>query len=200
MNSIERAARWVGVRLDTHQRTQLAQFSQWLAGEAAPAGGIGPNEVDRIEARHLADSLLFAAGWVLPRPPPTLLDLGSGVGLPGIPLAILWPETEVRLLDRSRRRLDLARRAVRMLGLSAVVVDADASTYAGPGAAMVVSRAADDPATVLQWCHRLLIPGGMAVVAGSYQERPEPVAGERVLEVPATVLDRPVWLRMMAAT
>ncbi|CAN5872905.1 16S rRNA (guanine(527)-N(7))-methyltransferase RsmG [soil metagenome] len=200
MNTIERAARYAGMGLDAQQLVQLSQFSQWLGEEAADGGGIGPNEVDRIGSRHVADSLLFAAGWVAPRPPPTLLDLGSGVGLPGIPLAIAWPETEVRLLDRSRRRQDLARRAVRMLEVSATVVDADASTYGGPGADMVVSRAAGDPATVLQWCRRLLIPGGMAVVGGSHLERPSSVAGERVMEVPATVLDRPVWLRMMATT
>lgn len=171
-----------------------------MAVEAIVAGGVGPNETSRIEERHLADSILFARGWNPPRPPRTLVDLGSGVGLPGLPLAILWPETLVTLVDRSGRRVDLARRAARILDLRNVtVVQHDASTMAGLFD-MVVARAAAAPQTVREWGRRLLSPGGSMVLGGSHRAPPEAAPGEVVLEVEPGILDRAVWLRMMTAS
>ncbi len=200
VDPIAQAAQWAGASIDEDQLGLWEGYALWLEREATAAGGIGPNEIGRIRSRHIADSLLFAALWTSEGPPLTLLDLGSGVGLPGIPLAILWPYTRVRLLDRSGRRCDLARRAVRTLGLSIEVVEAEASTFPGPGADMVVARATAPPERVLQWARRLLLPGGVVVIGGSHTRPPQPVAGETIVAVPAKVLDRPVWLRMMAAT
>ena len=109
-----------GRRLNPNQIERLARFQEWLVTEAVPAGGLGPNEVDRVARRHVADSLLFAS--VLEGSPEHIRDLGSGVGLPGIPLAILLPESRVELVDRSGRRTDLIKRAVRVLGLPNVDV------------------------------------------------------------------------------
>ena len=87
--SLERAAAWAGITLDPAKRDLLAEFAVWLAGEGAEAGGIGPAETDRIIDRHIADALTFAAAWEAA--PGQALDVGSGVGLPGIPLAIALP-------------------------------------------------------------------------------------------------------------
>ena len=64
--------------------------------------------------------MTFGVGW--DAPPDEVLDVGTGVGLPGIPLAILFPETMVTLLDRGGRRVRLLHRAVRVLGLPNVVI------------------------------------------------------------------------------
>lgn len=196
----EAVASWLGWPIDESQAALLDRYGRWLAEEAAVAGGLGPNEARRIDDRHLADSLLFARGWELGRPPTSLLDLGSGVGLPGIPLAVLWPATAVTLIDRSGRRVGLARRAVRVLGIANVtVVEADAGRHPPVEAELVVARAAGPVEEVRGWA-RTLAPGARRlVVGGSHLERPrEPVSGERLLEVLAEVLDRPVWLRIMA--
>lgn len=125
--------------------------------------------------------------------------MGSGVGLPGIPLAVLWPETDVLLVDRAGRRVSLARRATRVLGLDNVeVVQADAGHLAAE-ADLVVVRAVAEPDEVRRWGGRLLRPGGRLVVGGSWEERPAAEAGFEVIEVPSEVLDHPVWLRIMAA-
>src|SRR5680860_1148391 len=97
------------------QTLQLGRLHRWLATEAVEAGGLGPNEVDQITQRHIGDSAAFACQ--VPKAPDSLIDLGSGVGLPGAVLAILWPRTSVTLLDRSGRRADLARRMTRVVGL-----------------------------------------------------------------------------------
>lgn len=199
MDWIEQAADWAGVRLEPAQRRLLEEYRDWLREEAIPAGGLGPNEADRLDQRHLADSLLFAGGWQRETPPSTVLDLGSGVGLPGIPLAIIWPESRVTLLDRAGRRVQLARRAVRILGLDGVAVVQGEAVSRDLRAQMVVARAVADPTTVLAWARRLLEPGGLAVVGGSHEEKPDALMGEEIIEIPAEILDHRIWLRIMAA-
>lgn len=200
MDTVLRAAAWTGWPLDRHQLQLLERYGSWLMGEAIPSGGLGPNEAGRIEQRHLADSVLLAGAWPPPDPPHAVVDLGSGVGLPGVPLAILWPRTRVVLVDRSGRRADLARRAVRILDLESVeVIQADAARVELSEVDLVVARAAAAPDEVFGWARRLLSPGGVAAVGGSWLEAPPVRPGERLVEVPPEVLDRPVWIRIMAA-
>ena len=166
----------------------------WLLEEAIPAGGIGPNEELRLSDRHIGDSLLFS--WPFADPPPDLIDLGSGVGLPGIPLAILWPSTSVTLLDRSGKRVDLARRAVRVLGLDNVeVIRGDLKTR-GRVFSNTVTRAAVPPGQLTSRVNQLLSPGGMAVAGGSWTEPPK-IDGWDTIEIPPEMLDRTVWLLIM---
>ncbi len=140
----------------------LDRYARWLEEEAATAGGIGPHEVDRIELRHIADSLAFAGGWITP--PATALDIGSGVGLPGIPLAIAFPSVSFTLLDRSGRRTELAQRALRVLGIeNASVVQAEISRHSGLYDAILM-RAALRPGAVGEEISRLLRVDGVAVI------------------------------------
>jgi 16S rRNA G527 N7-methylase RsmG len=107
---------WLGVGIDETQRTALLRYELWLEEEAMPAGGIGPAEGDRLFDRHIADSMAFLPG--IPQDARTVVDIGGGVGLPSIPLAIIQPDLEFALVDRSLRRTDLATRAIRILGLT----------------------------------------------------------------------------------
>jgi 16S rRNA (guanine527-N7)-methyltransferase len=174
--------------------TKIALYRDWLLEEGHRAGGIGPCELTRLEQRHLADSLAFTAG--LPARPSEVWDLGSGVGLPGIPLAIAFPEAEFTLIDRSGRRTDLLRRAVRILNLeNCQVLQGDIADLTGRVPA-IVSRASMPPAALAPVVGAHLEPGGVAVVGGSWHNRPEH-EGWQTLEIPAEVLDQPVWLLIM---
>jgi 16S rRNA (guanine527-N7)-methyltransferase len=207
--AIDRVLAWLQAEnpLTETQWMQFDRLAHWLAGEATLAGGIGPAESDRIWSRHLADSLAFAAGWAHRPPPPRLLDVGAGVGLPGLPLAILWPESVVTLLDRSVRRIDLARRAVRVLGVDNVEVrTGDVRAEAGLWEGIVV-RAVFSPETAARIGRSLTIPTGTVVVGlrgevnrseatrilGAYRSA-------RIAEVPATVLDGDVSLLIMESS
>ena len=182
----------------------MQAFAEWLTTEGAVAGGIGPHEASRLWDRHLLDSALFSTYW--PKPPQECLDLGSGVGLPGIVLAILWPDSHMQLVDRSGRRVRLMRRAVRILGLSNVtVLEQDISELAG-GRQALVMRATLPPAAAVRLCGELLAPGGQAVVGLSRSEAPpadehlEKTAGaglETRVET-VKVLDPPAWMLIMS--
>ena len=192
---------WLDEPLGSESRRLLARYAAWLEDEAIPAGAIGRAEAPRIELRHLADSLALACG--ISRKAASVIDVGSGAGLPGIPLAILRPDTHFLLLDRSQKRVDLANRAVRILGLKNAVARAgNTATWAGRYEGLVM-RAALPVRRALPIIGELLTAGSHGVVALSRRTEdhldPSLVAyaaecglvGE-VMHVP--VLDSPTWL------
>ena len=203
------AAAWAGHPLDSDRLERLERFGTWLTTEAIPAGGLGPREADRIWDRHIADSLTFGAGWTAP--PVEILDIGTGVGLPGIPLAVLWPDCAVTLLDRGGRRIRLLTRAVAVLGLDNVhVAQGDAFDVADEWKGLTFRGSVRAPEAV-GLANRRLTEDGTAVFGLS--RRPEPPdrtrdlvtvgealgLGMSVRAVPAGVLDGPAWLLIMRA-
>jgi len=106
--------------------------------------------------RHLLDSLAVAP-WVCGH---TLVDLGTGPGLPGIPLAIAAPQRQVTLVDSNGKKTRFLRAAVRELGLANVqVVEGRVEALSGQYDC-VTARAFASLADMLAWGGHLLAPGG----------------------------------------
>lgn len=189
-----RAAEYGKRSLGGGQLEALEQYVTWLKEEAIPAGAVGPREEKRLVGRHVGDSLLFAAP--LSDPVREIRDLGSGAGLPGIPLAILMPETCIVLVERSGRRAHLLRRAVRVLDLSNVEVWEEDVARLKERTPVLVSRATLTPDKGAAAAEKLLQPGGIAVWGGSWVEEPH-FPGWEAVEIPEEVLDRRVWLLIM---
>jgi 16S rRNA (guanine(527)-N(7))-methyltransferase RsmG len=189
-----RAALYSGITPSEVQIQLMDRYRTWLLAEGLPAGGIGPAEPDRIDRRHLGDSLLFASQ--LPADVSTIWDLGSGVGLPGIPLAICLPETEFVLIDRSGRRCRLMRRAIRVLDLpNCRVEQAEVEDLEGKADA-IVSRASLPPDELVAVVQSHLESGGVAIAAGSWRDRPS-FRDWTTVEIPADALDQTIWLLIM---
>jgi 16S rRNA (guanine(527)-N(7))-methyltransferase RsmG len=190
-----RCAQWGGIELDSDQIGLLVRYRRWLTEEASPAGALGPAEGDRIERRHIGDSLLFAR--CLPDSG-EVVDLGSGAGLPGIPLAVALPDLDLVLVDRSGRRADLLRRVTRILDLPNVQVTHGDITAVPGLARAIVSRATMSPDDAEKLLLPRVQPGGVVVLGGSWVSPPSSPGWDTV-EVPASILDQQVWLLMMRA-
>jgi 16S rRNA (guanine527-N7)-methyltransferase len=107
--------------------------------------------------RHLLDSLSIVP---LVRGA-SLVDLGSGAGLPGIPLAIVAPERRVSVVDSNGKKTRFLRAAVRELGLANVTV-VESRVEAVPGTFdCITARAFASLADMLGWGGHLLAPGGV---------------------------------------
>jgi 16S rRNA (guanine527-N7)-methyltransferase len=192
-------ARWAGLELTDPAWDALDRYAAWLTSEAVAAGGIGPAEAGRVWERHIADALAFAAPLPF-EPSGRLVDVGSGVGLPGIPLAVALPGVHVVLVDRSERRADLARRATRVMGLPNVEVIRAEAQELDVGWDFVTMRAVATIERAAVLARRLLRRGGIGVVALSrvVEPRHEQVAAlgadVAVLTIPPDVLDSAGWL------
>jgi 16S rRNA (guanine527-N7)-methyltransferase len=147
---------------------RVERYAKLLAGAGVERGLLGPNEVPRIWERHLLNSAVIAE--LVPGPgcgagAGSLVDLGSGAGLPGIVLAMLLPGTEVTLLEPALRRATFLEECVTELELgNARVVRARAEQMAGKIAADVVTARAVAPLDRLAaLALGLLKPGGIVL-------------------------------------
>jgi len=134
--------------------------------------------------RHLLDSLAMAEHVSSG----SLADLGTGPGLPGIPLAITHPQLQVTLVESNGKKARFMREAVRQLGLSnARVAESRAEALDEPGAYdNLTARAMDTLAGIIEVGGHLLRPGGqLLAMKGVYphEEIAQLPAGWQVLEV-----------------
>lgn len=142
-----------------------------LAGPGTERGLIGPREIGRLWDRHILNCAVVAD--LVPRPC-TLVDIGSGAGLPGIVLAILLPEVSVVLVEPLLRRSAFLKECIAELGLSNVVVRrARAEDLADEVAADVVTARAVAPLRrLVGWACGLVRPGGtILALKGEQAER-----------------------------
>jgi 16S rRNA (guanine527-N7)-methyltransferase len=131
----------------------LARFAEELTRWGARMNLVGSTEPAAL-ARHFSDSLAGAAH--LPQAA-RVVDLGSGAGFPGIPLAIARPDLDLTLVERREKRLSFLRHAVRELGLRAEVRAASIESAPGTPFAFALLRAVARPEQsarlALPWVH-----------------------------------------------
>lgn len=174
------AATIFGPRLDLARR-----YADLLAGPGVERGLLGPREVDRIWDRHLLNSAAVAD---LLEAGERVIDIGSGAGLPGIPLALVRPDIEMVLLEPLLRRSEFLTEVVDQLGLAVEVVRGRAEErwvrhqFGERDAA--VSRAVASLDKLAKWSMPLLRPGGRMLA----------IKGERVRE------EMEQYRRVMAAS
>lgn len=140
---------------------QAVTFAELLAEHGIDRGLIGPRELDRLWDRHLLNSAVLAE--LVPEHA-CVVDVGSGAGLPGIPLAIARPDLHVTLLEPMARRVTWLSETAATLKLDVTVMRGRAEepgVLAQLGGADVVTARAVAPLERLAtWCLPLLRPGG----------------------------------------
>jgi 16S rRNA (guanine527-N7)-methyltransferase len=190
------AAQVFGPALD-----RAVAYAELLATAGTVRGLIGPREVPRLWDRHLLNSAAIAS---LVPPDARVVDVGSGAGLPGIPLALVRPDAAVMLLEPLARRVAFLTECVERLGLGNVTV-VRGRAEEGPvrrslgGADVVTARAVAALDKLAGWCQPLLREGGVLLAmkgstAAEELAAAQPLAGAARAEVvevgdpPATVV------------
>jgi 16S rRNA (guanine527-N7)-methyltransferase len=161
------AAALFGSRLDRAQR-----YAQILAGAGVERGLLGPREIGRLWDRHILNSAAIAE---LFDSNDRIADIGSGAGLPGIPLALARPDLRLTLIEPLLRRSEFLREVVDDLGLEITIArgraeDRSVRQQVGEMDA-VVSRAVASLDKLTKWSLPLLRPDGrMVAIKGERAE------------------------------
>jgi len=150
----------------------VAELSRWNRAIRL----VGPRDLPGIRAQ-IADAL---SPFLLYPPPFPLLDIGTGAGLPAVPIALAFPEAEITCVEPLAKRVSFLRHVVRSLHLTAIrIVQGRAEDVwsqhpelAGAFAA-ATARALAEPASVLQAARPFLRPGGLVLLPRG-PERAEP--------------------------
>jgi len=208
--SLEEAAavvRTAAERVFGEHVDQAAGYVELLERHGVERGLIGPREVDRLWERHVLNSAVI--GERIPEGA-SVVDVGSGAGLPGVPLAIARPDLSIVLLEPMARRVDWLAEVAEKLELPITIVRGRAEERPVReqlgGADVVTARAVAPLARLADWCLPLVRPDGFLVAlkgasAGEEIERDRAAVrkagggdpelaecGTAVLEVPSTVV------------
>jgi 16S rRNA (guanine527-N7)-methyltransferase len=154
-------------------------YAHKLAQDSDELGLLGPRELDKIWSRHILNSAVVAE---LVKPGELVADVGSGAGLPGIPMAIAAPETDFVLIEPMDRRASWLQEVVDELDLQNVeVVRARAEEVEGGQFEVVTARAVAALDKLLRLCVPLLKPAGR-VIALKGSKAPEEILEAKKLQ------------------
>ncbi|MFG3253992.1 16S rRNA (guanine(527)-N(7))-methyltransferase RsmG [Streptomyces sp. NPDC048172] len=149
----------------------VVRYAELLADAGVRRGLIGPREVPRLWERHLLNCVVLSE--VVPEGV-TVCDVGSGAGLPGVPLALVRPDLKITLLEPLLRRTTFLQEVVELLGLDHVtVVRGRAEEVLGtlPPVHVVTARAVAPLDRLAGWGVPLLRPyGEMLALKGDTAE------------------------------
>jgi 16S rRNA (guanine527-N7)-methyltransferase len=142
-------------------RVSEERLRRWIAQLVATPGLTAIKDPDEAWREHVERAL--EAVEVVARYEGSIVDVGSGGGSPGIPLAAAFPDREVTLLEaQERKAVELARLADEFPNVN--VIRGRAEEQAADGYKVAVARALAPPPVAAEWCLPLVAPGGVVVL------------------------------------
>lgn len=151
----------LGLSVDPQAVEKLLQFSDLLLEKNKVMNLTAVTDPKEVVTRHFLDCAALASHIGAGQ---TVLDVGTGAGFPGIPLAILCPGTQFTLLDAQRKRIDFLKEVAEELSLSNVMpVHARAEEFAALHRAsfdLAVSRAVADLRVLVELTLPMVKKGG----------------------------------------
>ena len=134
-------------------------LEDWLRALVATPGLTAIKDLEQGRRALLEDSLRGVA--IVERFDGPIVDVGSGGGVPGIPLAVSLPEREVTLLEANARKCGFLRR---WAPSNAIVAQGRAEEHETDRFGVAVAKALAPPPTAAEWCLPLVRPGGAVVL------------------------------------
>lgn len=142
----------------------LGRYAHWLTTVGVERGLIGPREAGRIWPRHLLNCAVVVLDPAVDVPDgASIIDVGSGAGLPGIVWALVRPDVTVTLVDSMKRRTTFLEETVELLAIGnrVRVVRARAEDLVGAfNSEIVTARAVTPLPRLVRWTLPLVEAGG----------------------------------------
>ena len=159
---VARRLRRAGLELPQAQNETLARFLALLMQWNRVYNLTGIRDLEELVERHLVESLALRPLLRGER----IADVGTGAGLPGVPLAITEPKRSFTLIESRAKRVRFLRHALAELGLRNAVVAHGRAEHLRPERPFdtVLARAVAPPAELLEICRSLTAPGSILLL------------------------------------
>jgi 16S rRNA (guanine527-N7)-methyltransferase len=156
------AVRQLGIELTPDQLERLRKYERLLREWNERVNLVSRKDIDRLVGYHFLDSLTASA--LIPQGS-TVCDVGSGGGLPGIPLKLVRDDIRLALVESTGKKARFLELAVSELKLGSTIVRAErAESMSGLKFDVVLSRLVGKTDEVAKWVARLLNPGGRIIL------------------------------------
>ena len=159
-------------KLTDRQAEQFAQLDALYRDWNSKINVISRKDIDNLYEHHVLHSLAIAK-WIPFQPDSYILDVGTGGGFPGIPLAIMFPQCQFVLVDSIGKKIKVASEVAKALGLTNVVCKQERVEEEKEKFDFVVSRAVMPLPDLVKLVrknisnkHRNAIPNGLIVLKG----------------------------------
>lgn len=193
LTTLSSGARRLGVELTETQLQQFRRYGDLLLAWNARINLTAITDPAAIQALHFLDAVTLVPlirRWQAATgiDAPTLVDVGSGGGLPGLALKLVLPELQVTLLDGTGKRVAFLRRAIEALGLEGIgAVQGRAEALAHDPEwrewfDLVTARALARLPLLLEWCLPLTRVGGLVLAPKAGDLEAELTAGRRAAD------------------
>ena len=144
--------------IDHIQRSRFLKLTEILPILNQRVNVISRRDIGSLEEKHILHSLSIAKKFSFPGGS-EVIDVGTGGGFPGIPLAILFPEAQFTLVDSVEKKIRLVRELIAALGLRNVMAIRGRMEKMELVADFVVSRAVTHLVQLERWTRHLIRPG-----------------------------------------
>lgn len=132
------------------QKEQFAKLYDLYSDWNAKINVISRKDIDELYTRHVLHSLGIAKVMAF-KPGATVMDVGTGGGFPGIPLAILFPETNFYLIDVIAKKIKVVQEVANALGLKNVKAEQKRAETVNEEFDFIVSRAVTNMPDFVKW-------------------------------------------------
>ena len=185
-NVLQRQANHWGIELAPDQLSSLERYAQLLSSYAL-ANVIGTREYTAILLEHIADALSCALTDLLATNQ-QMIDVGTGAGLPGIPLQVAYPDLRLTLLEATAKKARFLETAIEELDLPGIEIVNRRAEEIGATAEnrdsfdIAVARAVAGLPVVIEYCAPLVRPGGAIIAMKGNPTSQELAAGQQAAE------------------
>ncbi len=145
--------------LTPKQSLQFAQLKDLYEYWNERVNVISRQDIKKIYLHHVLHSLAIAK-LISFKPGTSVLDVGTGGGFPGIPLAILFPEVRFYLVDSIGKKITVVNEVVKGIGLTNVSAEKNRAEDLNLNVDFVVSRAVAPVKDIIHWTTKLIKKGG----------------------------------------
>ncbi len=177
----------IGVELDAKELEQLHELGHLIRQKNEELNLTSFKELGDICEELIVDSLMLITQELI-EPGQKIIDVGSGAGVPGLPLAIVYPETEFVLLDSSQKKMKAAESFIEALGLKNVTTLSERAEDVGQMKEhreqydIVISKACAALPVLMELCTPLIKVGGMLVAYKGRKHMEELAAAKNAME------------------